>query len=438
MCNSNHQRHSLSERILLQIHSLASTSVQRRWSPLWHTDQGSSSHKCMSTLLNCWEGVRKGGGGGGDLHYSLDIMSFFKDLTQKLVNSFFTNQNKDISKHRQIFFCKSRKNTSPLQTHCQIFFFANHEQRHVQYKHFVNSFFLQITNKDKSITNTLSNLFWQITKEDISITKTLSNLFLAIHEQRHVQYKHFVKSLFFANHELKDMSITNLKTDQECKTLGMILSTIRKVERLWSWCVSYLRKQRDSTFHQIWEQQEEEEEEEEECTKKQYQQGRWHDTLLHADLQWQHSRNPLQLLLTLADEYLLLHKVQLVVVVVELPWLVQEKCLLKSVLLLLFCRPSQELVAQAEEEEEALLMTVEKQSSVSAAHNTTTHTYLLPTYLSKILKLFAVLFCCSLLFYSVLFFFTKQNRNRIFFFLISSRNTPRPRFMIFNKERRRN
>jgi hypothetical protein len=57
---------------------------------------------------------------------------------------------------------------------------------------------------------------------------------------------------------------------------------------------------------------------------------------------------------------------------------VQEKCLLKSVLLLVFCRPSQELVAQAEE---ALLMTVEKESSVSAAHNTTTHTYLLPTYL---------------------------------------------------------
>jgi hypothetical protein len=84
------------------------------------------------------------------------------------------------------------------------------------------------------------------------------------------------------------------------------------------------------------------------------------------------------------------------------------------VLLLLFCRPSQELVAQAEEEEEALLMTVEKQSSVSAAHNTTTHTYLLPTYLSKILKLFAVLFCCSLLFYSVLF--SSQNKTEIGFF----------------------
>jgi hypothetical protein len=170
----------------------------------------------MSTLLNCWEGVRKGGGGGGgDLHYSLDIMSSFKDLTQKLVNSFFTNQNKDMSRHRQIFFCKSRKKTSPLQTHCQIFFF------------------LQITSKDMFSTNTLSIHFFCKSRTKTSPLQThCQTFFFAIHEQRHVQYKHFVKSFFFANHELKDMSITNLKTDRERKTLGMILSTIRKVERL--------------------------------------------------------------------------------------------------------------------------------------------------------------------------------------------------------------
>jgi hypothetical protein len=188
----------------------------------------------MSTLLNCWEGVRKGGGGGrggGDLHYSLDITSFLKDLTQKLsilfsqirtmtcpdiVKSFFANPEKDISITNtlsNLFFCKSRANTCSVHTLCQIFFFANHEQRHVHYKHIVKSFF-------------------------------------ANRERRHVHYKHIVKPffcnsrtktcsvqtlcqiIFFVNHELKDMSITNLKTHQERKTLGMILSTIRKVERL--------------------------------------------------------------------------------------------------------------------------------------------------------------------------------------------------------------
>ncbi len=330
---------------------------------------------------------------------------FFLQITSKrhvqyihFVRSFFfckwRTKTRASQTHFQIFFCKSRKKTCPLQRHCQTFFL-------------------------------------QIAKEDMSITKTLSNLFFAIHEQRHVQYIHFVKSFFFVNHELKDMSITNLKTDQERKTLGMILSTIRNVERLWSWCVSYLRKQRNSTFHQIWEQQQQqqEEEEEEECTKKQYQQGRWHDTLLHADLQWQHSRNPLQLLLTLADEYLLLHKVPLVVV--QLPWLVQEKCLLKLVLLLvvlllLFCRPSQELVAQAEE---ALLMMVEKESSVSVAHNTATHTYLLPTHTYQN-PLNCLLFCFVALFYFVFLHKTKPKKG---FFLISSRRIT-PRFWIFNKE----
>lgn len=130
-------------------------------------------HEHTAKLLGGSEKRRRRG-----LHYSLDIMSFFKDLTQKLVKSFFTNQNKDMSRH----IVKS--------------FFANRQKRHVHYKHIVKSFFF------------------------------------ANHEQRHVQYKHFVKSFFFANHELKDMSITNLKTDQERKTLGMILSTIRKVERL--------------------------------------------------------------------------------------------------------------------------------------------------------------------------------------------------------------
>jgi hypothetical protein len=62
------------------------------------------------------------------------------------------SEQRHVQTHCLIFFSKSRKQTSPLQTHCQI--------------------------------------------------------------------------------AKKDMSITNLKTDQERKTLGMILSTIRKAERL--------------------------------------------------------------------------------------------------------------------------------------------------------------------------------------------------------------
>jgi hypothetical protein len=72
--------------------------------------------------------VRKGGGGGG-LHYSLDIMSYFKDLTQKLANLL-----------------------SQIRT--------------------------------KTCPDTFSNVFLQIAKKDISITNTLSN-----REKRDVHYK---------------------------------------------------------------------------------------------------------------------------------------------------------------------------------------------------------------------------------------------------------
>jgi hypothetical protein len=162
-------------------------------------------------------------------------MSFFKDLTQKLVKSFFTNQNEDMSRHivKSVFFANPEKRHLHYKHFVKSFFFANHEQKTCSVHTLCQIiFFLQMTNKDSCITNTFSNLFLQIAKEDMSITKTLSNLFFEIHEQRHVQYIHFVKSFFFVNHELKDMSITNLKTDQERKTLGMILSTIRNVERL--------------------------------------------------------------------------------------------------------------------------------------------------------------------------------------------------------------
>jgi hypothetical protein len=153
----------------------------------------------MSTLLNCWEGVRKGGGGGGgggDLHYSLDITSFLKDLTQKLsilfsqirtmtcpdiVKSFFANPEKDISitntlsnlfflqipsKYMfstytlsNLFFCKSRTKTCPLQAHCQIFFCKSRKKTCPLQTH-CQTFFLQFTNKDMFSTNTLSNHFF--------------------------------------------------------------------------------------------------------------------------------------------------------------------------------------------------------------------------------------------------------------------------------------
>ncbi len=317
---------------------------------MWHTDQGSSSHKCMSTLLNCWEGVRKGGGGGGGLHYSLYIMSYFKDLTQKLVKSFITNQNKDMSRH----IVKS--------------FLANRENRQLHYKHIVKS-------RKKTCP--------------LQTTRQIKNA------------------------KLLGWSSPQYGRQRDCEADALVI---------WGSNVTLHSSRFESSSSSSSSSMEEEEEEE--STKKKYQQGRWHDTPLHANLQWQHSRNPLQLLLTLADEYLLLHKVQLVVVVVQLPWLVQEKCLLKSVLLLvvlllLFCRRSQELVAQ---EEEALLTMVEKESSVSVAHKTTTHTYLL-TYIpiKKILKIV----CCSVL-------FSSQNKTKIGFLLISRRNTPR--FTILTKE----
>jgi len=94
----------------------------------------------MSTLLNCWEGVRKGGGGGGggggDLHYSLDIMSFFKDLTQKLVNSFFFANHEQGQVHYKHIF-------KP--------FLANRERRHVHYKDIVKPFFCNSRTKTCSV-----------------------------------------------------------------------------------------------------------------------------------------------------------------------------------------------------------------------------------------------------------------------------------------------
>jgi hypothetical protein len=106
-----------------------------------------------------------------------------------------------------VFFQRSNTKT------CQFIFFAIHEQRQVHYKHIVKPF---LANRERRHVH----------------YKDIVKPFFCNSRQRYVQYKHFVKSFFFANHELKDMSITNLKTDQERKTLGMILSTIRKVERL--------------------------------------------------------------------------------------------------------------------------------------------------------------------------------------------------------------
>jgi hypothetical protein len=138
----------------------------------------------MSTLLNCWEGVRKGGRGrGGGLHYSLDIMSFFKDLTQKLVKSFFTNQNEDMSRHivKSFFFANPEKRHLHYKHFVKSYFFANHEQRHVQYIHFVRSFFF------------------------------------ANHEQRLVHHKHIFKS-FFANRERRHVHYKDIVKPSFCKS----------------------------------------------------------------------------------------------------------------------------------------------------------------------------------------------------------------------------
>jgi hypothetical protein len=139
-------------------------------------------------------------------------MSFFKDLTQKLVKSFFTNQNEDMSRHivKSVFFANPEKRHLHYKHFVKSFFFANHEQKTCSVHTLCQIiFFLQMTNKDSCITNTFSNLFLQIAKEDMSITKTLSNLLFANRERGHVHYKDIVKP-FFCNSRTKTCSVHTL------------------------------------------------------------------------------------------------------------------------------------------------------------------------------------------------------------------------------------